>query len=226
MDTWVKISAMDVNQITVSIDGSIFVATGSGVLKSTDKGVTWKVSYGLSVNRIIYNPVTNHLFTNANNIVHISTDLGESWNSDINSNLPVGGDNRISSFAVNSKTGMVFVSCDGPSINRTVYRLKVTSKEDIEFFISDKSPTLILENYPNPFNLTTSIQYHLGENALITLKVYDVMGREIATLINNKMQQKGSYSSTFNGSGLPSGIYFYTLFVNGRPYTQKMILMK
>jgi photosystem II stability/assembly factor-like uncharacterized protein len=244
-DTWVQIFDKEVRDMVVSSDGSIFAATvTSGVFKSTDKGATWrgndKESY--SVDRITYNSVTDHIFIAANdhNLMYISTDLGESWNSNIMSNLPamISYVSGVNSFAVNPKTGQVFLSMYGGEIE--VYRLKVTLKEDIEFFLgkgsnasdiefiasNEELTTVLLENYPNPFNPITSIQYHLGENSLVTLKVYDVMGRELETLINNKMQLKGIYNASFNASGLPSGIYFYTLFANGKPYTQKMLLMK
>ena len=68
----------------------------------------------------------------------------------------------------------------------------------------------IEQNYPNPFNPTTKIRYEIPERSFVTLKVYDVLGNEVATLVNEE-KPVGSYEVEFNGFGLPSGIYFYRL---------------
>jgi hypothetical protein len=81
------------------------------------------------------------------------------------------------------------------------------------------------QNFPNPFNPTTSISYDVKEAGLVTLTIFDILGRETATLINAE-QQVGSYSVEFDGSGLPSGIYFYQIKVNNFADMKKMILMK
>ncbi len=81
------------------------------------------------------------------------------------------------------------------------------------------------QNYPNPFNPTTNIQYQIPNRELVTLKVYDVLGNEVATLVNEE-KQAGNYSVKFNGSNLASGIYFYKLSSGNFVQTRKMILLK
>lgn len=81
------------------------------------------------------------------------------------------------------------------------------------------------QNYPNPFNPTTKLSFVIGHSTLVTLKVYDVMGREVTTLVN-ELKQPGKYSVTFDASNLSSGIYFYKLQVNSNALVKKMILMK
>ena len=81
------------------------------------------------------------------------------------------------------------------------------------------------QNYPNPFNPSTVIQYQIPESGFVTLKVYDILGNEVATLINGK-QQAGSYSINFNASVLSSGIYFYQLKSGKYVDTKKMILLR
>ena len=81
------------------------------------------------------------------------------------------------------------------------------------------------QNYPNPFNPSTIIKYQLADASQVSLKVYDVMGREVATLVNS-YQNKGSYDVTFNATGLSSGIYFYRLNAGGQQFINKMLLMK
>ncbi len=83
----------------------------------------------------------------------------------------------------------------------------------------------LFQNYPNPFNPTTEINYSLPQSGLVQLRVYDVLGREIAVLLN-KEQQKGNHNAVFNATNLPSGIYFYTLTSGNYRETKKMLLLR
>jgi len=80
-------------------------------------------------------------------------------------------------------------------------------------------------NYPNPFNPSTTFSYSLKDAGFVSLKVYDLSGRLVNELVNAE-QGVGTYTVTFDGSNLPTGIYYYRLSVNGFSATQKMILMK
>ncbi|MCB0742968.1 MAG: T9SS type A sorting domain-containing protein [Ignavibacteriales bacterium] len=82
------------------------------------------------------------------------------------------------------------------------------------------------QNYPNPFNPTTMIKYSIPAQSNVTLKIYDVLGSEVATLINNEVQSVGQYEVNFDASRLSSGIYFYTLNSGNFVQTKKMILLK
>ena len=81
------------------------------------------------------------------------------------------------------------------------------------------------QNFPNPFNPTTVISYQLSANSFVMLKVFDVLGREIATLVNER-QEPGSCRVTWNASSFPSGVYFYRLQVGGFAQTNKMLLIR
>jgi len=81
------------------------------------------------------------------------------------------------------------------------------------------------QNFPNPFNPITSIEYFLPASGKTSLKVYDVLGREVAVL-KNEVQLGGNYTISFDGEDLPSGIYFYKLEYNMRIITKKMIIVK
>jgi aminopeptidase N len=81
------------------------------------------------------------------------------------------------------------------------------------------------QNYPNPFNPSTKIKYQIADAGIVNLRIYDVLGNEIATLINKEMQA-GSYEVEFDASNLPSGIYYYTLNAGEFTQTRKMILLK
>ncbi len=83
----------------------------------------------------------------------------------------------------------------------------------------------LFQNYPNPFNPTTTIQYDIPKSAYLTLKVYNITGQVVATLVNER-KSAGSYSVNFNASGLTSGIYFYRIQAGSFVQTKKMILLK
>ena len=83
----------------------------------------------------------------------------------------------------------------------------------------------LLQNYPNPFNPTTNIGFRIANAGLVTLKVYDVLGRRVATLVD-KVEQPGNYEVQFNGARFASGVYFYRLDAGGKLLTHKMILIK
>ena len=92
---------------------------------------------------------------------------------------------------------------------------------------------MLSQNYPNPFNPSTTIYYSIPQSSFVTLKVYDMLGSEITTLVNEE-KPIGSYEVEFNATRLPSGIYFYRLQAgvpsasSGQSFveTKKMILMK
>ncbi len=82
------------------------------------------------------------------------------------------------------------------------------------------------QNYPNPFNPSTNIRYQVPSNSTVSLKVYDMLGREVATLLNGKAQPAGEYEVTFNTGNLSSGMYLYRLEVNQTIITKKLTLIK
>ena len=81
------------------------------------------------------------------------------------------------------------------------------------------------QNYPNPFNPTTTISYQIPHNEFVTIRIYDALGREVQTLLNEN-KNAGSYNISFNGVNLSSGIYFYQLKAGNYISIKKMVLMK
>lgn len=81
------------------------------------------------------------------------------------------------------------------------------------------------QNYPNPFNPETNILYQIKERGLVQIKVYDILGKEVAILLNEE-KEKGNYSISFNGINFSSGVYIYSLRVNDYIQNRKMILIK
>jgi hypothetical protein len=108
------------------------------------------------------------------------------------------------------------------SINFYLFRGSVGIKQ-ISSIIPSKYK--LYQNYPNPFNPRTVIGYSLLKNGNVVLKVYDVLGKEVATLVNEK-QSPGVYEVTFDGSGLASGMYFYRLTSGDYKATKRFVLVK
>ncbi|MFZ4591671.1 MAG: GLUG motif-containing protein [Ignavibacteria bacterium] len=82
------------------------------------------------------------------------------------------------------------------------------------------------QNYPNPFNPMTKIDFQLPNDGKVSLKIYDITGREIATLVNNEFKKADYYTVMFNGSSLSSGVYFYRIAADKYVMTKKMVLLK
>ncbi len=101
----------------------------------------------------------------------------------------------------------------------TVPTVGVKSKDVIP------SDYVLFQNYPNPFNPKTIIKYQIPELSFVTLKVYDVLGNEVATLVNEVLRA-GEYKVEFNAGGLTSGIYFYQLIAGNLVQSKKMVLLK
>ena len=95
----------------------------------------------------------------------------------------------------------------------------------IALVANELPPVYSITNYPNPFNPTTTINYQLPENGFVTIKVFDLLGKEIATLVNEN-KSAGYYKVNFDAGKLTSGIYIYTITVNNFIQSKKMLLMK
>lgn len=83
----------------------------------------------------------------------------------------------------------------------------------------------LYQNYPNPFNPSTRISYDIKKQGFVNLKIFDIIGREVKTLVS-EIKREGYYSVDFNAAGLPSGIYLYRLECNGYINTKRMVLIK
>ncbi len=83
----------------------------------------------------------------------------------------------------------------------------------------------LANNYPNPFNPETTIEYKVPQQGFVTIKVYDILGKKISTLVNEE-KNPGIYKIRFSGENLSSGIYFYVMTANGKNFINKMCLIK
>lgn len=113
-----------------------------------------------------------------------------------------------------------------------IYRLKQVDyngsfeySDIVEIEVATPSQYSLEQNYPNPFNPATTISYSIKEKGMITLKVFDILGNEVSTVVNEE-QQAGNYKVDFDASEFASGVYFYTLKAGEFISTKKMILLR
>ena len=110
--------------------------------------------------------------------------------------------------------------------DRTILDFTATTDPAVSVNESNLLNTYSLsQNFPNPFNPSTRINYNVGEPGLVQLKIYNILGVEVVTLVNEQ-QNSGNYTADFNAARLSSGVYFYSLSVNNFTQTRKMILEK
>jgi hypothetical protein len=121
---------------------------------------------------------------------------------------------------------------DGSASGTVAYRLKQIDRDgsfeysnQVEITIAAPKEFALMQNHPNPFNPATAISYTLPVAGHVTLKIYNLIGKEVATLVNG-VQDAGVKVAQFNASQLPSGIYFYTLRTQNFSATRKMMLLK
>ena len=104
-------------------------------------------------------------------------------------------------------------------------KFAIDNPTSINSITSEPGKFTLSQNYPNPFNPVTRLDYSIPVQGFVSLKVYDALGKEVASLVNEK-KNTGLYEVEFNGSGLSSGIYFYTLTADNFTETKRMILLK
>jgi hypothetical protein len=132
---------------------------------------------------------------------------------------------------INSPKSYSYV--DASAKGKVVYRLKqidndgkFSYSQTVEVIVSElPNEFALMQNYPNPFNPETKISYQIPASGYVSLKVYDMLGKEVATLVNG-MQEAGEQQAIFSASKYPSGMYFYTLKSASFVETKRMVLVK
>jgi hypothetical protein len=216
-----------------SINGYLIAGTSQGsvggVYISSDNGNNWTLSMNDPWITSILTIGSNIFVGSFGNGVWRSTNYGTTW-SQINDGF-AGGAYYVLSLGTNSQ--YMFAGTNGSSIWRRPLSQVVTDAEEITNL---KPEDFSLEqNYPNPFNPTTKIEFRISDFGFVTLRVFDVLGNEVATLVNEE-KPAGSYEVEFSAKGgsasggdafnLSSGIYFYKLQAGSFVETKKMILLR
>jgi hypothetical protein len=118
------------------------------------------------------------------------------------------------------------ISVNPPAVNYSIVTVKYGEITSV-IHSSDNIPSgfRLFQNYPNPFNPVTSIKYYVPQESFVTLKIYDIIGNEVATLVNEE-KNPGAYAVSFDAGDRASGIYVYSLRAGSYSETRKMILLK
>ena len=206
-------------------DTNVFAATDSSVYLSTNNGTNWSTAdTGLPSSSSVLcfaidsiGGASNNIFAGTNGKgVFLSTDGGTHW-QDINTGM---SNTTVLSLTINGTT--LFAGTDRGVWTLTVAGLVTAVKRSAREIPNRFS---LSQNYPNPFNPSTKIVYQIPVKALVTLKVYDILGREVTTLVDAQ-QNAGQYHVTFDGSRLASGVYFYRIQAGSFIQTKKLMLLK
>ncbi|MBN8545351.1 MAG: choice-of-anchor A family protein [Ignavibacteria bacterium] len=209
-----------------SANGRIYAGTyGGGVYRSIDNGTTWYAINNNLTATHIYSIVTdpqNHVFVSGwgAGVFTLNTGSMDAMTDDWNY-MGMGG-LEVSSIIINPTSGslLAFTSAGGLYINNSPTTSIGTEKE-----ILNPEVFSLSQNYPNPFNPSTTIGFNLPEASEVTLKVYDVTGREVALIAEGSFA-KGSHKVSFDARSLTSGIYFYRIQAGSFVETKRAVLLK
>jgi hypothetical protein len=219
-----------VNALAVSPNGAgdtnLFVGTwGDGVFRSTDNGTSWTaVRSGMADSNVFSFAVSGmNLFAGTSNGVYYSSNGGTTWAS-VNTGLMyhVGGlaVHGTNLFAGTGEYGSMPPG-EGTGIWKRPLSEMITDVENVQEF----PPQYVLQqNYPNPFNPTTSIKFDVPSSKVVTLKVFDILGREVATLLNEE-KSAGTHTVTWDASSVSSGVYFYRIKAGDFVQTKRMMVV-
>jgi len=203
-----------------------FYGFGSGhIFKSTDSGNNWTdISDNLPdipAPAVIVDPNNiNHVYVGTDIGVFVSTNAGGNW-QDFNEGLPDAVQAMDLNYTAANNVIRVMTHGNGAYERKFISQI-ISHSEDGQNSISDFK---LEQNYPNPFNPTTNVEFQIADRGFVSLKVYDVLGNEVTTLINNELSS-GIHKVEFDGTGLPSGTYFYRLETDNYLETKKMVLLK
>lgn len=225
--TWIKrnvgLKSKRITALAIDSSGYCYAGTyGGGVSRSTDNGDHWDSLAFRYIRSITVNTL-GHVFVAPYGLrVYRSTDHGQSWTSF------AGG-------LVSSDFSVLATGTSGPLDG---YLLAGTVKGE-GVYLSQNSTTAVdahelaaipahLElgvNYPNPFNPTTTISFSLPSKLFVLLKIFDLIGREVTTIVSGELSA-GTHTREWNAANMPSGIYFYRLQAGTFSETKKLVLLR
>lgn len=224
----VKPHPVDINKAYALLNG---FSAGNKIFKTTNKGVTWTNISGnlpnVPMGDVIPHPLSdNLLYVGTEMGCYKSTNAGANWYR-WNNGLPeaaiVTEMVAIDSLSTRGRYYIVAATYGNSMFLREVSGDDAVGIANLNSNIA--SGYLLKQNYPNPFNPTTKISFTLPVKSFVTIKVYDVNGKEIAELINQE-KQAGENIVEFNGANLSSGVYYYKMSASDFSQVRKMILIK
>ena len=208
----------------------------SGVWKTTDGGETWIGSGldGIHTWSLDVDPNSpRNLLTGEFHLsnppflgrMFQSTDAGQTW-LDVSNGLPQTGIAHWSVKIVSIETPLVLAAVGGYPQGGGIYKLQnIVSVPSREWGSGVPEWYGIEQNYPNPFNPTTTIQFSIPYRSFVTLKIFDVLGQEVGTLVSQELGA-GTFKTQWDATGFPSGVYFYRLQAGPFAETKRVMFLK
>jgi photosystem II stability/assembly factor-like uncharacterized protein len=206
------------NGIALGSNGLILFTSDIGIFRSTDYGDNWvKLSDQNARSIYLYKDKYVVAGLTSGQGIMFSPDKGDTWIT-VNEGLPY--DEYIRWNQIDSE-GYLYTAVNGFGLFKS--NSIVTNVN--ESIVEEAKNYVLRNNYPNPFNPITIISYSIPKAGYVALKIFDIIGREVATLVNEE-KSVGEYEVEWDATGLPSGIYFYRLLAGSFVETKKMVLMK
>jgi len=221
--TRVAIDPLNENTAYVTYNGLKWKDPQPHVFRTTNKGVNWTdISSNLPdapVNAFAIDPARpNVLFVGSDVGAYVSFNTGGSWQF-LGQGLPMVS---VYDLKVHPTANFLVAGTHG----RSMYKIDLAQVVGISNGEENIGTGFSLgQNYPNPFNPSTVINYTLKAASNVSLKIFDLLGKEVATLVN-KRQSAGNYNVKFDGSKLSGGVYFYSIKVNEFQETKRMLMLK
>jgi hypothetical protein len=216
--------------IAATYDGSMAKLFVNGVL-DTSKSVNTGVSNSSGNFFIGFNPVRGDFIAPFKgiidevriwNIARTESEILSTMNQSLNGNEP----GLIGYWKFDEGTGSTTADLTSNGNNGTISgAIWVPGATPVEDGVNTLQSYNLLQNYPNPFNPSTAIRYSLPTSEFVTVKVYDILGNEVTTLVNEE-KERGVYTVNFDASQLASGLYLYRLQAGSFVVTKKMILLR
>ncbi len=228
---WVTRLAVDPkneNRVFITFSGLRWVDPISHVFISENMGESWRdISSNLPEAPVNAFSIDN----NNSDILYLGNDIGAFFSKDAGNSWEVLGNNLptvvVNDMKIHPTENYLAIGTHG----RGMYKMDLNPLTSNNSIKNNRPSSFVLyQNYPNPFNPSTTIEYSVPyvethSHASLQLKIYDVLGREVSTLVN-ETKSPGTYKVEFEASGLASGIYYYTLATGNYSRTKKMVYLK
>jgi photosystem II stability/assembly factor-like uncharacterized protein len=224
-NSWVKASTGILNfsivhALTIS-DSNLYAGTNPHIFFSTNKGTSWAtIENGGLTSKDVWSLAVNgtNLFAGTyNGGVFLTTNNGISWRTVNDGMQDTSG--YVFAFASN---GTYLFAATGHVWRRPLSEMVTGIEKEVNHV---PSQYVLQQNYPNPFNPATTIFFSLPSKSSVSLKVFDIIGREVATLVSEEMSA-GNHTRQWNAVNMPSGIYFYRLQAGSFTDSKKLVLLR
>ncbi|MFH0733825.1 MAG: T9SS type A sorting domain-containing protein [bacterium] len=218
--SWVSLYSLNFSPQSMVISGKdIYACEDVNIYLSTNSGISWKmIPFNNTISQIFaYISLDSNLFVSNSEGIFVTSNNGVTWQN-VGDGLP---NTVIRSFQI--KDDILYAGTDGRGIWKRPLSEMFVSVEKITGEVPNSF--VLKQNYPNPFNPSTTISFSLPKQEFVTIKIYDILGKEIATLVNEELGA-GNYNKAWNAENYSSGIYFCRFNAGSFLETRKMNLLK